>query len=35
MDTFVRKVPLGVTAAVCPFNFPGALYDLLTRKRRR
>ncbi|KAJ8295868.1 Methylmalonate-semialdehyde dehydrogenase [acylating], mitochondrial [Rhodotorula toruloides] len=25
MDTFVRKVPLGVTAAVCPFNFPAMI----------
>ncbi|GAA5829297.1 hypothetical protein JCM11251_004997 [Rhodosporidiobolus azoricus] len=22
MDTYVRKVPLGVVAAICPFNFP-------------
>lgn len=23
MDTYMRKLPLGVVAAVCPFNFPG------------
>jgi malonate-semialdehyde dehydrogenase (acetylating) / methylmalonate-semialdehyde dehydrogenase len=23
MDTEIRKVPLGVGAAICPFNFPG------------
>lgn len=26
MDTYVRKLPLGVVAAVCPFNFPGQSY---------
>lgn len=26
MDTYVRKVPLGVCASVAPFNFPA--YDL-------
>ncbi|GAA5915150.1 hypothetical protein JCM6882_001122, partial [Rhodosporidiobolus microsporus] len=25
MDTYTRKVPLGVTAAICPFNFPAMI----------
>ncbi|KAG0665029.1 hypothetical protein C6P46_000655 [Rhodotorula mucilaginosa] len=25
MDTYVRKLPLGVVAAVCPFNFPAMI----------
>ncbi|GAA5998696.1 CoA-acylating methylmalonate-semialdehyde dehydrogenase [Rhodotorula paludigena] len=25
MDTYTRRVPLGVTAAVCPFNFPAMI----------
>jgi malonate-semialdehyde dehydrogenase (acetylating)/methylmalonate-semialdehyde dehydrogenase len=34
MDTYVRKLPLGVVAAVCPFNFPGALSSSCARIRR-
>ncbi|GAA6039354.1 hypothetical protein JCM8097_002813 [Rhodosporidiobolus ruineniae] len=25
MDTYTRKAPLGVTAAICPFNFPAMI----------
>ena len=25
MDTYTRRFPLGVTAAICPFNFPAMI----------
>lgn len=34
MDTYMRKLPLGVVAAVCPFNFPGALSGRCAKIRR-
>lgn len=33
MDTYMRKLPLGVVAAVCPFNFPGA-FPRISRAER-
>lgn len=30
MDTYVRKVPLGVCASISPFNFPAYVHAVLT-----
>lgn len=30
MDTYSLRVPLGVTAGICPFNFPAMVRELLS-----
>ena len=32
MDTYVRKVPLGVCASIAPFNFPAYAHAVLVPK---